>query len=96
MDQMTVVGLATDCGNILAKDLWAHRLVFKQKIYHIVLIFSNQQLLPFVFVSGSGWLLNRVILSVREPWRVKSSLKPRGRVISRPGDYISWGIYSTL
>lgn len=30
MDQMTVVGLATDCGNILAKDLWAHRLIFKQ------------------------------------------------------------------
>ena len=39
MDQMTVVGLATDCGNILAKDLWAHRFIFKQCIsqrkYHI-------------------------------------------------------------
>jgi len=26
MDQMTVVGLATDCGKIVPKDLWAHRL----------------------------------------------------------------------
>jgi len=26
MDQMTVVGLATDCGNIVPKDLWAHRI----------------------------------------------------------------------
>ena len=25
MDQMTVVGLATDCGRIVPKDLWAHR-----------------------------------------------------------------------
>ena len=29
MDQMTVVGLATDCGNIVPKDLWAHRSIFK-------------------------------------------------------------------
>jgi len=26
MDQMTVVGLATDCGKIVPKDLWAHRI----------------------------------------------------------------------
>ena len=28
MDQMTVVGLATDCGRIVPKDLWAHRSPF--------------------------------------------------------------------
>ena len=34
MDQMTVVGLATDCGNIVPKDLWAHRLVFKFSVFY--------------------------------------------------------------
>ena len=33
MDQMTVVGLATDCGNIVPKDLWAHRLVLKFSVF---------------------------------------------------------------
>lgn len=33
MDQMTVVGLATDCGNIVPKDLWAHRSIFKFSVF---------------------------------------------------------------
>ena len=46
MDQMTVVGLATDCGNIIPKDLWAHRLVFKFSVFchkkKITILISSQ------------------------------------------------------
>ena len=63
MDQMTVVGLATDCGNIVPKDLWAHRLVFKFSVFchrkdHNFDIFS---ILLSKLSSGSGWLPNRAI-----------------------------------
>ena len=39
MDQMTVVGLATDCGKIVPKDLWAHRLfarITAWKVQHCI------------------------------------------------------------
>ena len=50
MDQMTVVGLATDCGKIVPKDLWAHRLFvrittwkFLQHIFHARIRMASQQ-----------------------------------------------------
>ena len=63
MDQMTVVGLATDCGNIVPKDLWAHRLVFKFSVFYHRKYpnFDIFSILLSKLSSGSGWLPNRAI-----------------------------------
>ena len=74
MDQMTVVGLATDCGRIVPKDLWAHRSPF-----------ANVGFLPSMSSSGSVWRLNRVILFAREPSRGMSLLRLRGKATLRLG-----------
>ena len=75
MDQMTVVGLATDCGRIVPKDLWAHRSPFANFGFSFDLMFS----------SGSVWRLNRVILFAREPSRGMSLLRLRGKATLRLG-----------